>query len=165
MDFASIWVILKAESCWTALILYRIENKARTRTRYRTKTGGSFGSWRSSAPIRPKLGLRRSVLGDFCLPVVCHAVLTGIQGQGAPNPPPTQSMSNLVAGALFRYFESQFGEDELQCSSHHIFCMTQEYHPAETDFRRTDNRWMEEESIQRSTPHDKVSEPYIWGSP
>ena len=24
MDFASIWVILKAESCWAALILYRI---------------------------------------------------------------------------------------------------------------------------------------------
>ena len=24
MDFASIWVILKAESCWVALILYRI---------------------------------------------------------------------------------------------------------------------------------------------
>ena len=26
MDFASIWVILKAESCWAALILYRIGN-------------------------------------------------------------------------------------------------------------------------------------------
>ena len=42
MDFASIWVILKAESCWATLILYCIGNK--TRTRYRTKSGGSFGS-------------------------------------------------------------------------------------------------------------------------
>ena len=33
MEFAQIWVILKAESCWAALILYRIGN--RTRTRYR----------------------------------------------------------------------------------------------------------------------------------
>ena len=31
MDFAQIWVILKAESCWAALILYHIGN----RTRYR----------------------------------------------------------------------------------------------------------------------------------
>ena len=29
MDFASIWVILKAESCWAALILYRIGNRTR----------------------------------------------------------------------------------------------------------------------------------------
>ena len=50
MDFASKWVILKAES-WrlVALILYRIG--------YRTRTGGSFGSRRSSATIRPKLAV------------------------------------------------------------------------------------------------------------
>ena len=29
MEFAQIWVILKAESCWAALILYRIEIRAR----------------------------------------------------------------------------------------------------------------------------------------
>ena len=29
MDFASIWIILKVESCWTALILYRIGNRPR----------------------------------------------------------------------------------------------------------------------------------------
>ena len=33
MDFAQIWVILKAESCWAALILYRIKNITDTATR------------------------------------------------------------------------------------------------------------------------------------
>ena len=31
MNFAKIWVILKAESCWAALILYRIGNTTRYR--------------------------------------------------------------------------------------------------------------------------------------
>ena len=30
MDFASIWDILKGESCWAAQILYRIENMTDT---------------------------------------------------------------------------------------------------------------------------------------
>ena len=29
-DLVSIWVILKSESCWAALILYRIENNTQT---------------------------------------------------------------------------------------------------------------------------------------
>ena len=29
MEFAQIWVIVRAESCWAALILYRIGNRTR----------------------------------------------------------------------------------------------------------------------------------------
>ena len=45
-----------------------------------------------------------------------------------------------------------------------LVCVTREYHPAETNFRRSNLRtggWIEQESIQ-NTPHDKVSGRLVW---
>ena len=114
--------------------------------------------WPSQVPE----GLRRSVLDDFCLPVVC--VLTGIQGQARRalpirfKPNPCRIWSPLLFFVTLNRNSER--EDEL-------LCVTREYHPAETNFRRSNLRtggWIEQESIQ-NTPHDKVSEADLFGFP
>ena len=134
-------------------------------------------------------GLRRRPW-RFSLPVVCrfnrHS-RTKARRVSAPPPPPPKCPLPIrcnfkpnpcriwTFGRRVLFFvtlnRNSEREDEFQCSARNIrsilVCVTREYHPAETNFRRSNLRtggWIEQESIQ-NTPHDKVSEAYLFGFP